>query len=268
MSKSYDKSGIIFTNYNSSVANEELLMDMVLYVRRTCGVAFAPKTQIKGDYCCNLWEWDQFTNVKRQPISMPRPYIYENKLISEKVFAEREVMEKLWCYPGLPNRNKKKLREGIALKIGHAGVDSRFVAMNASDRSGDRTNGVELSKINMNLREAYLSFIDKGKGNGWGFLEKMTLEFHKRYPEVQLFKAGMNVQEQLLAHLDSAGYFFNRMCVDLNVRNLVNIKETYVSSLNFEQQIRGIYKDKVAHYFDDILQNHQHAEDIKMRYKY
>ena len=259
----------IETVYNEDTANVSLVTDMLLYVRKTWGMVFGRDTYIQGTFHGFGWSWDQFVGTRPTPIRMPRPYIEQNKLISSKIFTEQKIMEQVAAYPGVTNRIAKKLREGTMYKIGETNCDKKFVAMNPSDRSGYRANGIDLIKCNENLAEAYLAFIAKGKSiKGWVKTDMMVEEFQERYPDVKLFKEGMNVYEQFLAHLDSAGAFFNRACELYDVKGLVNLKETYVNSFDFEEQIRAVYGNKVKHYFDDILKNKKNAINLKMVYQF
>lgn len=255
----------LVTEYNADTANVDLITDLMYYVRRSMGMTFGCDNRVEGLYHTFGWSMDQFTGVRPTPIRMPRAYIEENKLVSQKVFTTSKVMQALVTYPGISNRNQKKYREGIRAKMWETGCDSKFMAMNPSDRAGDSSYELELAKVNIDLKEAYLAFIDK---KNWGKVHEMIKKYEEDYPEIPLFKSGMTVEEQFLAHLDSAGYFLNRAADFNNIKGLVSLKDTYVSSFTFEEKIREKYKDRVKHYFDDILVSKGHAESIKMYYNF
>ena len=260
---------VLATSYNEETANVDLITDFMYFVRRTYGMIFAKDMFVKGSYLGFNWAWEYFLGTKRTPIRMPRAYVEGNKLISQKIFTERKIMDLMTAYPGISRRTSKKLKEGILVKIGESNCDKQFVSLNPGDREGLHTNGIELVKVNEDLRQAYLAFIAKGKREGsWDQVHQMVEEFYRRYPEQTLFKEGMNAEEQFLAHLDSAGAFFNRACEMYDVRGLVNLKETYVCSLDFKEQIKGVYGKRVAHYFDDILKNRTNAINRKMCYSF
>ena len=270
--KAFENVVLKFSNYNEATGNTYLITDLMYYIRKTLGITFGPSNV---PYDLKRWTWgyamDQFKGCRKTPIKMPRAHIEQNQLVSRLVFTDWHIMKTYATFPGIPNNNKKKYGQGIRLKAYETSADTRFMALNAGDRSGDRSYMLAMGNINADLEEDYKAFINRSKSKMWDQIHKMIDVYKQEVPNgPSPCKEGMTIEEQFLAHLDSAGAFFNKgMDEYCRENNLVSFKDTYKCSLDFEEEIRKAYgNERVGRYFDVILKSKEEAAKIMMYYKY
>ncbi len=268
--KAFVDARCLVTNYNEKTANTFLITDYVYYIRKTFGLMFAPEKN-SFNYGTLSWAVDQFTCCRRTPIKMPRPYIEGNQLVSRLNFTEKSIMEAYIAFPGINNNNKVKYNLGIRSKAYERNFDSRYIALNPSDRAGNNSYVLSFENINSDLEKDYEKFISNANMRNWKMIHDMIKKYKEDVPNgPSICKEGMTVEEQFLAHLDSAGAFFNKGLHEYCEENGIPCyKDTYKCSLDFEKDIRKAYgEDRVGRYFDVILKNKDNAANIMMYYKY
>jgi hypothetical protein len=199
---------------------------------------------------------------------LPASYIAKEykEGVTDRDYAEKRVLEQLSSYPSISDRTHPKLDYGIIFKGFEGKVDPVYMAANPSDIDGIRTNYICLDMMPKSLAESYKSVCSK---RNWDKVEDMMVALQKKYPNFTYFKAGMNVIEQALAHIDSAGYYIASI-LDKN-RDRISGAEyglnDYKCSFDYREKLEKAYgKEKVSHYFDDILISRKHAQEIKMCY--
>ena len=255
--------------YDETLANLDLCTNFVAYARKTYGIVLGCMRDDPYRFVCPNWWFNRFvTSRSGRPMRLTPSYITKEYGGGFNVpdFAMKRALEQLSSYPGINDRTHYKLDNGILLK-GFEGVEAKYLALSPSDIDGIRTNYIPVDMMPKSLEIAYKVVLSK---SNWQVVEEYHNAVMEKYPGFTFFKSGMNVVEQVLAHLDSAGYYIASV-LDSNrdrIKGANNVNQNYVSSLDFREEFEKVYGDKVSHYFENILKNKDHACSIKMYYQF
>lgn len=255
--------------YDETTANMELCTDFVQYVRSRYGLVLGNIENTPNRFVAPNWWFNRFACTRSgRPMRLPATYIateYKDGITDED-YAAKRVLEQLSANPGVADRTHFKLDQGIIFTGFEGGVDPSYMALNPADIDGIRMKYICLDMMPKSLSMAYTSMFRNHK---WKAVEDQLEALQKKYPGFTFFKSGMNLVEQALAHFDSAGYYIASV-LDLNreaIAGAVNVDRDYKCSFDFRAEIEKQFgKEKVAHYFDDILISRENAKKIKMCY--
>ena len=252
--------------YDETTANVTYLTDFMKYFRTTYQITIGRVVEDPNRFGCANWWFNRFVGSRSgRPMRLTRSYmIFKYGDVSKiKNFDKLRVLEQFSSYPGLSDRTRAKLDQGVVFPGYEMPFEPSYMAINPSDIDGERTKSICLDMMLKSLNESYKAVVHK---HNWHNVEDLLAAYQNEYPGFTFFKAGMNVVEQTLAHLDSAGYYLASV-LDRN-RNLisgaVNVEKDYVCSFDYREQLESKYD--VKHYFKDLLVSKKKANEQKMCY--
>ena len=150
--------------YDETTANVTYLTDFMKYFRTTYQITIGRVVEDPNRFGCANWWFNRFVGSRSgRPMRLTRSYmIFKYGDVSKiKNFDKLRVLEQFSSYPGLSDRTRAKLDQGVVFPGYEMPFEPSYMAINPSDIDGERTKSICLD---MMLAGYYLaSVLDRNR---------------------------------------------------------------------------------------------------------